>query len=111
MTLDTHFIAEDLHGTLRNLKSTLFDPKMFQFCLTEMVAWSNIIPSKIMIKIICRLRYSNLPLIIPGLIQLPKGFKEGMEGLTYELKKCYFIKATYFLWKRIKKHFAIPAVF
>lgn len=38
MTLDTHFIAEDLHGTLRNLKSTLFDPKMFQFCLTEMVA-------------------------------------------------------------------------
>ena len=76
MTLDIHFIAEDLHGTLRI--NIIFDPKMFQFCLTEMVAWSNIIPSKIMIKIICRLRYCNLPLIIPGLIQLPKGFKEGM---------------------------------
>ena len=59
MTLDIHFIAEDLHGTLR--------------------------------------RYCNLPLIIPGLIQLPKGFKEGMEGLVSELKKCYIIKATYFL--------------
>ena len=48
-----------------------------------------------MIKIICRLRYCNLPPIIPGLIQLPKGFLGGHGGAYIQIEKVlYMVKAT-----------------